>query len=45
MFSGYNQAVMYVIASPAYSDYPATATHPHPGQPVNSLRKRPGRGN
>jgi len=46
IFSGYNQAVMYVIASPAYSDYPATATHPHPGQSVNSaLRKRPGRGN
>ncbi|HST80705.1 MAG TPA: hypothetical protein VLL08_03065 [Kineosporiaceae bacterium] len=45
MFSGYNQAVMYVIASPAYSDYPATAPHPHPGAPMNSaLRKRPGRG-
>jgi hypothetical protein len=44
MFSGYNRAVMYVIASPAYSDYPATGAHPHPGQPMTSaLRHRPGR--
>lgn len=44
IFSGYNRAVMYVIASPAYSEYPATATHPHPGRSTNSpLRTRSGR--
>ena len=43
VFSGFNRAIMYVIASPAYSDYPATGNHPGLGRSMTTPpRSRPG---
>ena len=37
VFSGYNKAVMYVVASPAGPAGPSTSGHPgHPGHPGHS---------
>jgi hypothetical protein len=45
VFSGFNRAIMYVIATPAYSDYPGTGHHADRTRPMNSpLRTRPATG-